>query len=136
MKKLKSTINNLIVSLDDSPVVDEACSFLDVINIISSYGYGVALVKDSSNLIVGLITDGDIRRTLVKHGPLPLFGKFAKDICSTEFIRCLENDSLEKVLYIMEQERRVYTLPVQDTSGKIKGLVTMHNLVTFLLAKE
>ena len=63
-KKLTLTLNNLI-DKNRKPFVEKSSSFLKIIDEISSNMYGAtAVIQD--NTIVGVITDGDIRRVIEK----------------------------------------------------------------------
>ena len=64
-KKLSLTVNNLI-DKNRKPYVELSTSFLEIIDEISSNMYGAtAVIQD--NIIVGVITDGDIRRVIEKN---------------------------------------------------------------------
>jgi arabinose-5-phosphate isomerase len=63
-KKLSLTLNNLI-DKNRKPFVEKSSSFLKIIDEISSNMYGATAVIQN-NIIVGVITDGDIRRVIEK----------------------------------------------------------------------
>ena len=54
-----------MVSGDEMPIINHDES-KDVIKTISEKGMGVTFVKDQDDKVIGLITDGDIRRAIDK----------------------------------------------------------------------
>ena len=63
-KKLTLTLNDLIDS-NRKPLVEKSSSFLKIIDEISSNMYGATAVVED-NVIIGVVTDGDIRRIIEK----------------------------------------------------------------------
>ena len=62
-RKLSTSVNDLMISGDDLPLVDIEASMNDVIEIMSAKKLGIAIVTDGGKL-AGVITDGDLRRLL------------------------------------------------------------------------
>ena len=108
-KKLNLSLDTLIDS-KRIPIVNPSSSFVEVIDEISSKMYGAtAVIKD--NEIVGVITDGDIRRVIEKR-------KNIEDIIASEFMssnpKVLKSDILaNEALKIMRKNNicLLYTSP-------------------------
>ena len=49
------------------PLVSDTESFTNVLNTISEYKLGMAMILDSDKKLSGVLTDGDIRRTIIKY---------------------------------------------------------------------
>ena len=91
---------------------------------ISAKMLGVAAVIDQGN-IVGVVTDGDIRRMLSKTDTIK--GLTAKDIMSVR-PKTIVFDSLAiDALNLMEKNKITQLLVTQD--GKYAGIIHLHNLI-------
>jgi arabinose-5-phosphate isomerase len=106
------------------PEVDINASVKTVIVEISKKMLGVTAVLDN-DIIVGIVTDGDIRRMLNKHDIIG--GLTAKDIMSSN-PKTIANDTLAiKALELMQEKNISQVLAVE--AGKYMGVVHIHNLI-------
>ena len=107
------------------PSISATAIFSEVIKVISATGVGMACVEDYDGLLVGVVTDGDIRRSLAKT---PDFTKtIARDLMSPDPHRVQPDTLAVDALNIMEQNR-ITSLPVTDESGKLNGILHLHDL--------
>lgn len=65
-RKLLSKVSD-VMQEDNLPIVNESASVVEVIHIMTSGQRGIAIVTSSEN-VIGIITDGDLRRALEKEG--------------------------------------------------------------------
>ena len=106
------------------PVVDADADVREVIIEISEKMLGATAVLDQDKLI-GIITDGDIRRMLKKYSDIN--GLKAKDIMTTT-PKTIEMDVLAvKALKEMRSKGISQLLAVEN--GTYKGVVHLHNLM-------
>ena len=89
---------------------------------MTSSSFGVAIVEKSGSL-VGIITDGDLRRNLKD-----LFSKTATMVATRHPGTINVTDLASKALHLM-QKRKSYSLVVTDDKHKVVGLVRMHDLL-------
>ena len=107
------------------PRVGPATSMGDVIYEMSRKGLGMTTVVEGGKLI-GLISDGDLRRLLEHHGKELLEMK-AGD-CMTRSPKVVDADTFAiAALDIMEQ-KKITSLPVVDDSGRLVGVLHLHDL--------
>ena len=113
-----------IVSTDSKPMVDENDSMKDVIIEISAKMLGITPVL-SKALIVGVITDGDLRRTLLKNSEISTLK--AKDIMS---INPQVIDSEIKAIDALEimKENKISQLIVTK-NNEYFGVLHIQNLI-------
>ena len=113
-----------IVSTDSKPMVDENDSMKDVIIEISAKMLGITPVL-SKALIVGVITDGDLRRTLLKNSEISTLK--AKDIMS---IKPQVIDSEIKAIDALEimKENKISQLIVTK-NNEYFGVLHIQNLI-------
>ena len=113
-----------IVVHNQKPEVSPDTDIKKVIVEISAKMLGVAAVIDQGN-IVGVVTDGDIRRMLSKTDTIK--GLTAKDIMSVR-PKTIDFDSLAiDALNLMEKNKITQLLVTQD--GKYAGIIHLHNLI-------
>jgi len=121
-KKLYLRVSDL-TSLNAKPQVHPDTNLKDVIVEISEKMLGVAAVIENET-IVGIITDGDLRRMLSKMDNLK--GVTAKDIM-TKNPKKIENDAMAvEAIKIMDDFGITQLLSEKD--GKYTGVVHIHNL--------
>ncbi|WP_430408529.1 KpsF/GutQ family sugar-phosphate isomerase [Kordia sp.] len=123
-KKLYLRVNDL-ASVNQKPKVHANSSVKDVIVEISKGMLGATAVVNDSEEIIGVITDGDIRRMLSNND---FIGNLkASDIMSSN-PKQIANDAMAvEALEIME-ENGISQLMVED-AGKYAGIVHLHDLV-------
>ncbi len=69
-RRLLLSVDDLMVKGDALPLVNPAATFPDLVYQISSKGLGMAIVVDAAGDHVGVITDADIRRLLLRGEPV------------------------------------------------------------------
>ena len=85
----------------------------------------IVIVVDEQDRLLGTLTDGDVRRALLKHLPLDIPVREA--MCATP--QTAQRDwSRERVLAVMESTQ-LLQLPVVDIDGRVVGLETLHGLL-------
>ncbi|MCZ8353228.1 MAG: KpsF/GutQ family sugar-phosphate isomerase [Cyclobacteriaceae bacterium] len=107
------------------PVVKQDASLKEVIVEISSKRLGCTAVVDEQQNLLGIITDGDLRRMLEKGTSLSEVS--AKDIM-TKSPKTIEADEFAvKALHIMQEKSITQLVVLQE--GKLKGFVHLHDLL-------
>ncbi len=114
-----------LVGLNMKPTVNEGSPLRDVILEISSKRLGATAVIDSSNKLVGIITDGDLRRMLQKTTDLT--GIRAVDIMTRNPKAIGKDEFAVRALQIMQQNN-ITQLVVTD-QGRLEGFVHLHDLL-------
>ena len=107
-RRLLQRVEDQMVS-DNLPIVDGDAGVLDLIGSITSGGLGICIV-DSVGL--GVITDGDVRRSIETYGDL-LFSVKAKEIMSIDPAAVELGTKMEDALSLMEA-RGITSLLVKD----------------------
>ena len=122
-KKLYLRVSD-IADQNQKPLVSPDSPIPQVIVEISEKMLGVAAVI-ANDKIVGVVTDGDIRRMLYKSTDIS--GLTAKDIMSHN-PRTIDSDAMAvDALDVLEENKISQLLAVQD--GKYYGVVHLHNLI-------
>jgi dTDP-glucose pyrophosphorylase len=96
----------------------------ETIQVIDQGALQIALVVDGQGALVGVVTDGDIRRGLIKG--LALTHEVSDVMNSNPKVAALQ-ESRQQLIARMEQYQ-LFHLPVLDTEGKLAGLETLQEL--------
>lgn len=126
-----STVSELMRDLGDGlPFVPASAGFHDVLAAVTKKNFGIVPVVDEAGRLSGAISDGDIRRALLKEGAAAL-QKTAKDIM-TVGPRTVFGDELALEAFRTMEKHQITSLFVlsRDASNKLLGLVRMHDLLT------
>ncbi len=124
-KRLITTVEDLMSKNKDLPVVSRGMTLSDTLIEISSKGLGVALVVEKKRL-VGIFTDGDLRRTLNQvKDPL---NKKIENYMTKRTKTILKNKLAIEALDIM-QKNKIYSIAVVDSKKIPVGIIRMHDLV-------
>jgi arabinose-5-phosphate isomerase len=124
-KRLITTVEDLMSKNKDLPVVSRRMTLSDTLIEISSKGLGVALVVEKKRL-VGIFTDGDLRRTLNQvKDPL---SKKIENYMTKRTKTILKNKLAVEALDIM-QKNKIYSIAVVDSKKVPVGIIRMHDLV-------
>lgn len=124
-KRLITKVSDLMSKGKDLPIVSPTTSLSQTLIEISSKGLGVSLVIENNDLI-GIFTDGDLRRTL-NNQINPLDTEISKFMTKkTKTIS--ENRLAFEALEIM-QKNKIYTLVTLNDKKKPVGIIRMHDLI-------
>lgn len=123
-KKLLAKVEDF-VKLNPAPKVSASDPIKKVIVEISSKRLGATIVLDEQQNILGIITDGDIRRMLQKHDSLE--GLVARDIMSPG-PKTIEQDQLATAAVSALNQYKINQIVVTK-QGEYMGLVHLHDLV-------
>jgi arabinose-5-phosphate isomerase len=119
-------IKNLMHKGAGIPQVPQDTSMKKVLAEMSDKKLGMTCVVDQGENLVGIITDGDLRRSLQKYGKNFLYKKAGA--CMTEKPLTIEkNDLATEALNLME-ENKITSLVVKNKKGKIEGIIHLHDL--------
>lgn len=127
-KKLLSRVSALMHGGADMPVIHENASFREALKEISKKRLGHALIVNDTGTLVGILTDGDIRRAL-ERGETFRDNALPASKIMTKNPRSVTADILAtEALNIMEQFK-ITGLPVVDSKQRPVGLLHMHDVL-------
>jgi len=92
------------------------------------------MVVDAGGRLIGLVTDGDVRRLVNARGAAALTAPLSD--CMTKHPRTLPADALVRDAVRMVRELRVDELPVVDADGKPLGLLDVQDLVAMKVVRD
>ncbi|QNM15182.1 MULTISPECIES: KpsF/GutQ family sugar-phosphate isomerase [Fusobacterium] len=125
-KRLLMKVKDIMKKGDEIPLCDKESSINDVIMTMTEKSLGAVCVMNS-DLMVGIITEGDIRRALSRKEEF--FNLKAKDIMTRNYTKTDENSMAIDALALMEnRDSQISILPVMN-GLKLVGMVRVHDLL-------
>jgi arabinose-5-phosphate isomerase len=123
-KKLYLRVADLYV-INEKPKVFPNQSLKEVIIEITKKRLGATAVVDEQNNLLGIITDGDLRRMLEKDGDIEK--KSAKDLM-TATPKTISPEALAVEALDLMRKKEITQLVVVD-NGKYSGIIHLHDLI-------
>jgi arabinose-5-phosphate isomerase len=123
--KQLAKVRDLMHAGENIPVVEPTTLMTDVIYEMSSKKLGMTTVQEDGKLR-GVISDGDLRRLLEREGGAAL-SKTAGEAMNANPRTIAAGDLAARALAILE-ERKITSLVVTDGTGKVEGVVHLHDL--------
>jgi arabinose-5-phosphate isomerase len=111
----------------DLPIIKDTTSLKDAIVTMSEGKLGTVLIVDAEERFIAILSDGDLRRALMKEGfslehlAIEYASQNPKSYTNTEL---LASEALEII-----ENGRIQLLPITDDTGKIIGVLHIHDLV-------
>ncbi len=128
-RKLLLTVEDIMHSGADNPVVNGATTVQDALFVITDKGLGAVSVVDDNEIMIGVLTDGDIRRGLSKG--IDFLQRPVTELM-TRAPKTITKDKLAaQALHLMESNspKPITVLPVIDEERRVIGLLHMTDLV-------
>ena len=119
-------VKDLMISGNSLPLISDSAPMKDVIYEISNKGLGLTLVKDSKRKIIGLFTDGDLRRLLNKNSNIENLKINA--LMTRKFQAINKNMQIKNAIDQMNKYK-IYSLVVKDEKGRVEGIIRMHDII-------
>jgi len=128
-RKLLLTVEKVMHSGEENPIIDSLKTLQEALFVITSKGLGATNVIDESGTLVGIVTDGDIRRSLEKGFDV-LRQPLTETMTNTPKTITAEKLAAQ-ALQIMESNkpRPITVLPVVDAAHKPIGMVHLTDLL-------
>ena len=108
------------------PLVGPEASMRDVLDEMSGKEMGMTCVADGARLLVGVITDGDLRRHLKRT--TNMLALTAADVMTRGPVTIVRRTLAVEALNIMEQRKITSIVVVEDGSHRVAGVVHLHDL--------
>jgi len=110
---------------DKLPVVRPTTPMHEVVQEISRKGFGMTCVADHGVRLVGVITDGDLRRHI--GASVNMMERTAADIMTRNPVTVVPGTLAVEVLNVFEQ-RKITSIVVVGADSRIEGVVHLHDL--------
>ena len=125
-KRLSLRIEEIMIKGKDIPVVNEKTSLKDTILEITSKRLGTTCVVNNDGILIGIVTDGDLRRLLEKT--LEIKNLTAEDVMSKK-PKTISKSLLASFALQQIEKFNITSLIVVNKENKPEGIVHLHDLV-------
>ena len=133
IKNNNKKVKEAMLSTEKFPVLSTDSILKDALDLMCKNKFGSVCITDDKKVLRGIITDGDIRRILLKSQK-PLSALMVEDlslICTKKPKKINSNFSLKKAVNLM-QKNKIWDLPVTDKKNKLIGILHLHNALYHL----
>lgn len=114
------------------PFIRSNSTIADVVEILEAKDASALVVTDDERSILGIITDRDVARALLKHGGdvmrVPVADEMTRDVITCDF-----SQDITSILKLMD-EHQVHHVPITE-NGELCGIIDMLDLVKYRLAQ-
>ena len=125
-RRLLTRVRDIMRTGDSLPVVDAGATLVQALLEMTRGGMGMTAVLDASRRIVGIFTDGDLRRTIERG--VDVRAMTVADVM-TRRPRTIDPDRLAVEAVEMMESHRVNQLLVAHAEDILLGALTMHDLM-------
>jgi len=124
-RRLLMRVEDLMVTGDDMPVVPDSAGLKEALVKITAKGLGMVLVANDNKQLMGIFTDGDLRRAF--DHDIDIRSTNIKSLM-TPAPKTIEPGALAVAAVNLMQEKRITALPVV-ADNKLIGVITMHAML-------
>ncbi|NQW80652.1 MAG: KpsF/GutQ family sugar-phosphate isomerase [Polaromonas sp.] len=125
-RKLLTHVSDVMRSGVEVPSVRPAASLSELMREMSAKGLGVSAVVDAQQQVLGIFTDGDLRRLIEKGADL-------RDMCAADVMhanpRTLDSASLAVDAVALMEQYRITSVLVVDEAGRLCGALNTNDLM-------
>ena len=127
-RRLRLTVKNIMQPIKNVAVVNKDDKLRKVVIDMTEKPQGAALVIDSNSQLLGIVTEGDLRRCLAEEGDIDQMT--VSDVMTTDPVAINMGALLKDALMLMEdRESQISVLPVVNGDGKsCAGLLRLHDI--------
>lgn len=129
-RKITMKVRDLMISDEQIPRCSKENSLAEILVELSNKRCGAVLVTNEAHELLGIFTDGDLRRTLQEEGARAMERKveeimtknprtISPDTLATEAVRVMENSFVNEVT----------VLPVLNEKKQVIGLIKLHDII-------
>ncbi len=111
---------------EQAPRVGPEAVMKDVLFEMTRKRLGMTTVVDAEGRLLGMISDGDLRRHMERDG-YTLLDRTAAQCMTAQPLTVARRDLATSALALLE-ERKITSLPVVDADGRVEGVVHLHDL--------
>jgi arabinose-5-phosphate isomerase len=125
-RRLMSRVKDVMIGGDRVPIVPSGTSSIEAVEEIDRKNLGFVLIVDEGRHLLGILTDGDIRRCVKKGEDFQ--DRIVDDLMTRSPKTIDENKSLAETLEAMERDE-ITTLVVVNGEHLVKGYVHLHDIL-------
>ena len=125
-QRLMAKVKDVMIGGDDIPGVFSGTSAIEAIEEMDQKNLGFIFITDRENHLLGILTDGDLRRHIRKGTEFK--GRLVDDLMTEAPKTIAPNTSLAQTIEIMQKDE-ITALAIIDSNGHIEGYVHLHDIL-------
>ena len=127
-------VKDVMLPVGKFPIIKQTTILKEALTEMGETNLGLVCIVNNNKELIGLITDGDLRRKLLKVQK-PFSSFFIDDAlvhAKKKPVICSPEDDLKKIVNLMG-DKQIWDLPVLDSNKKLVGLLHLHPAVKKLI---
>jgi len=131
-KRLTLRVVDLMHSGKENPTIGTSAAWMEIVSSITHFGLGAVNVIDDHGRLAGIVTDGDLRRSLQRLSSSDLaFANLTCDELMTRnpVIASPEMLAFEALRLMEDRPSQINVLPVVNADGFCVGLIRLHDII-------
>jgi len=124
-RRLLTRVKDIMIT-DNLPLNHEADTFRDALATMTKGKQGVTIIVNGNRQCVGVLTDGDLRRTLEKYDRI---SEVSLQAIYTRNPKTISTDVLAVEALKKMEDNKITSLVVVDGDGNVRGLLHIHHLL-------
>ena len=125
-KRLLLMVHDIMHSGTAIPAVTETAFVCDALLEMTEKKLGMTAIINSTHKVIGVFTDGDLRRMLAKN--LNIQSTYITEVMTTHYSAITIDMLAVEAMQIMQQQQ-INSLLVMDNTGQLVGALNMHDLI-------
>ena len=129
-------VKEVMMKMGEFPSIEKKTILKEALIEMGKINLGLVCIVDQEKKLLGLMTDGDLRRKLLKYQK-PISSFFIDDALNhakLNPITCNPADDLKKAVKLMG-DKQIWDLPVIDNEKRLVGLLHLHPAIKKLIEK-
>ena len=129
-------VKEVMMKIGEFPSIEKKTILKEALIEMGKANLGLVCIVDKEKKLLGLMTDGDLRRKLLKYQK-PISSFFIDDALNhakLNPITCNPADDLKKAVKLMG-DKQIWDLPVIDNEKRLVGLLHLHPAIKKLIEK-
>ena len=125
-RRLLLHVRNIMHTGDAIPRVEEEATLRDALIVMTEKGLGMTAIVNKQQNILGIYTDGDLRRTLDKN--IDVHSAKIKDVMTAN-CKTIQSHLLAAEALTLMQKNKINAMLVVDENNQLAGALNMHDLL-------
>ena len=129
-------VKEVMMKMGEFPLIEKETILKEALIEMGKINLGLVCIVDQEKKLLGLMTDGDLRRKLLKYQK-PISSFFIDDALNhakLNPVTCNPADDLKKAVKLMG-DKQIWDLPVIDNEKRLVGLLHLHPAIKKLIEK-
>lgn len=125
-ERLKVKVREVMITGSGVPLIDSQQTAVAAVQVLNEKNLGAVLIVDNDNSVVGILTDGDVRRYIADQETFR--GLKVCEVMTVDPV-CIDGEMLAADALSILQRHEITILPIIDANKRLAGMLHLHNLL-------